>query len=540
MESVDVLIRNGTIYDGSGEEPLVGDVALRGDRIVGLGSLAVRGRLEVDARGLAVAPGFINMMCWANETLIHDGRSQSDIRQGVTLEVLGEGFSMGPLNDELKAYVKARQGDIQYEIEWTTLDEYLEYLARRGVSCNVASFVGAGGVRANVVGFDNRRATVEELARMQALVRQAMAEGALGVSSALIYTPDSFADTAELIALTRVAAEYDGIYVSHLRSEGIRFLEALEEFLTIVRESGARGEIYHLKASGRANWHKLDEVIARVEAARAEGLPVTADMYTYHASATGLDAMMPPWVQEGGHDAWVRRLQDPAVRQRLIEEMSSDSLSWESSYHEAGSAEGVLLASFKSEALKPLTGKSLAEVAAMRGKSPLETAMDLVVEDNSRVGVVYFTMSEENVRKKVALPWVSFCSDSASMAPEGIFLKSNPHPRAYGSFARLLGKYVREEQIISLPEAIRRLAALPARVLKLDRRGRLREGYFADVVVFDRATIQDHATFARPHQYATGVSHVFVNGVAVVEDGDHTGATPGRVVRGPGARRLRS
>jgi N-acyl-D-amino-acid deacylase len=372
---------------------------------------------------------------------------------------------------------------------------------------------------------------------MEKLTALAMAEGALGVSSALIYAPDSYADTAELLALARVAADYGGIYITHLRSEGDYLLEALDEFLTIVRESGARGEIYHLKASGRHNWHKLDEVIARIEAARAAGLPVTADMYTYHASSTGLDAMMPGWVEEGGHDAWVRRLRDPQVRRRLIEEITRPNDGWENSYLEAGSADKILLSSFKSEALKPLTGRTLAEVAAMRGTSAIETALDLVIEDDSRVGAIFFTMSEENVRKIVGLPWVSFCTDSATLAPEGVFLRSNPHPRAYGSFPRLLGKYVREEQIIPLPEAIRRLAALPADTLKLERRGRLLAGYFADVVVFDPGIIQDQATFAEPHRYSTGMQHVFVSGAAVLLDGEHTGALPGRVVRGPGVRK---
>ena len=532
----DVLIRNGLIYDGSGRAPFPADLAVTGDTIAEIGRISGRGRLEIDAGGMAVSPGFINMMCWANESLIYDGRSQSDIRQGVTLEILGEGFSMGPLNDELKAYMKERQGDIQYDIEWTTLREYLEFLTRRGVSPNVASFVGAGGVRANVLGFADRRPTADELASMQALVRQAMAEGAVGLSAALIYAPDSYADTAELIALASAAAEYDGLFAVHLRSEGETFLEALEEFLSIVTESGIRGEIYHLKASGQRNWPKLEKVIARVEAARAAGLPVTADMYTYHASATGLDAMMPGWVQEGGHKAWVARLRDPEVRARLKQEISLPSASWENSYHEAGDASKVLCVSFKNDALKPLTGKSLAEIAAMRGADPIETAMDLVIEDDSRVGCVYFTMSEDNVRREIQLPWVSFCSDSASLAPEGIFLRSNPHPRAYGSFARLLGKYVRDEGLIPLEEAVRRLSAFPADNLKLDRRGRLLPGHFADVVIFDAATIRDHATFDKPHQYATGVRDVLVNGVAVLRDGEHTGATPGRVVDGPGRR----
>lgn len=533
----DVLLRNGLIYDGNGGDPVSGDIAIQGEKIAALGRVSGHGYLELDVDGLAIAPGFINMMCWGNESLIEDGRSQSDIRQGITLEVLGEGWSMGPLNDELKAYLTSRQGDIRYDIAWTTLDEYLTYLTQRGVSPNVASFVGAGGVRANVLGFADRRATPDELAEMEALTKQAMADGALGVSSSLIYSPDSYADTAELVALAKIAAAYDGIYITHLRSEGDYFLEALDEFFTIVRESGVRGEIYHLKASGRNNWHKLDEVIKRIEAARAEGLPITADMYTYHASATGLDAMMPGWVEEGGHDEWVKRLKDPEIRQRLIEEIGKPTGGWENSYLEAGSADRVLLTSFKNDALKHLTGKSLAEVAAMRGTSPIETALDLVIEDNSRVGTIFFTMSEDNVRKEVSLPWVCLCTDSATVAPEGVFLRSNPHPRAYGSFPRLLAKYVREEQIITLPEAIRRMAALPADTLKLDRRGRLLPGHYADIVVFDPQTIQDHATFADPHQYSTGMQYVFVNGVAVLQDGEHTGALPGQVVRGPGIRR---
>ncbi len=538
MSQLDVVIQNGRIYNGSGSDPFMGYVAIQGDKIVAVGpENPGTARQTIDANGLAVSPGFVNMMCWANESLIEDGRSQSDIRQGVTLEVLGEGWSMGPLNDQLKAYYKERQNDIQYDIEWTTLGGYLEFLVRRGVSCNVCSFVGAGGIRGNVLGFADRRPTPDELTQMQNLVRQAMQEGAVGISSALIYAPDCYADTAELIALAKAAAEYDGLYITHLRSEGRKFLEALDEFFTIVQSAGIRGEIYHLKASGRTNWYKMDEVIRRVEMKQAEGWQITADMYMYHASATGLDAIMPGWVQEGGHEAWVARLKDPAVRARLVEEIVNADPEWGSSFHEAGSAENILVTAFRNPALRQLTGKSLAEVAAMRGTSPLETAMDLVIEDDSRVGAVYFTMSEENVRKQIALPWVSFCSDSASLAPEGVFLNSNPHPRAYGSFARLLGKYVRDEGLIPLQKAIHRLAALPCANLKIERRGWLKPGYFADVVIFDPATIQDHATFAQPHQYATGVQHVLVNGVPVVAGGDHTGAKPGQVVRGPGWRR---
>jgi N-acyl-D-amino-acid deacylase len=531
----DVVIRGGTVYDGSGDAPRVADLAVRGDAIAALGDLeGARGKLEIDAAGLAVAPGFVNMMSWANESLIEDGRSQSDIRQGVTLEIMGEGFSMGPLNDEMKRLMTERQTDVRYDVEWSTLDGYLEYLTERGISPNVASFIGAANPRAYVVGYEDRPATPEELERMTDLVRQAMAGGALGVASSLIYPPGSFASTEELTALTRAAAESGGMYVSHLRSEGSQLLTAIDELLTIARDAGVRAEIYHLKASGRENWPLFDQAVAKVEAARAEGLEITADVYTYPAGSTGLNAAMPPWVQDGGFEASLERLRDPATRKRIVAEMNQPSDAWENLYLGAGTPENILLVGFKNPALKQYTGKTLAEVAALRGTRPEETAMDLIVEDDSRVGTVYFTQSEDNLRKKIALPWVSFCSDSASLAPEGVFLESSTHPRAYGSFARLLGKFVREERLIPLEEAIRKLTSLPAGVLRIDRRGRLEEGYFADVVVFDPATIQDHATFAEPHQYATGVAHVFVNGVQVLRDGEHTGATPGRVVRGPG------
>ncbi len=536
----DVVIRGGTIYDGSGSPPFVGDLAIRGDTIAAIGSLGnARGRVEIDAAGLAVAPGFINMLSWATESLIADGRSQSDIRQGVTLEVFGEGWSMGPLNEAMKREMLERQGDIKYEIPWTTLGEYLEYLIQRGVSTNVASFVGATTVRIHVLGYENRPPTPEEMERMRQLVRQAMEEGALGVGSSLIYAPAFYASTEELIELCKVAAEYGGMYISHIRSEGNRLLEAIDELIRIAREAKIPAEIYHLKAAGRANWPKLDEAIRRIEAARAQGLRITANMYPYTAGATGLNAAMPPWVQEGGHRAWIERLKNPAVRKRVLREMRTPTDQWENLYLMAGSPENVLLVSFKNEALKPLIGKTLAEVARLRGRSPEDTIIDLVIEDDSRVGAVYFLMSEENVRKQIALPWMSFGSDAESLAPEGVFLKSNPHPRAYGTFARVLGRYVREEKIIPLEEAIRRMTSLPAENLKLDRRGRLKVGYFADVVIFDPAKIQDHATYERPHQYATGVIHVFVNGVQVLKDGEHTGATPGRVVRGPGYKAAR-
>jgi N-acyl-D-amino-acid deacylase len=536
-EGYDVVIRNGAIYDGWGGVPFVGDVAIAGDSIAAIGtSIRGRGELEIDASGLAVAPGFVNVLSWAVESLIEDGRSQGNIRQGVTLEVLGEGRSMGPLNETMKREWAARQGHIRYDIDWTTVGEYLESLVRRGVSCNVASFVGATTVRIHVLGYQDRAPTPEELKRMQALVREAMAEGAVGLSTALIYTPACFAETEEIVALAQAAAESGGLYISHIRNEGTRILEALDEFLDVARRAEIAAEIYHLKVSGRSNWHKLDGVIARIEAAQAEGLRITADMYTYPASSTGLNATMPPWVQEGGHEAWVARLKDPAVRERVKREMTTPSDAWDSSFLSAGSPDNILLVGFKTEALKPLTGKSLAEVAALRGATPEETAIDLVIEDDSDVGAVYFTMSEDNVRRQIALPWVSFGSDGASQAPEGVFLERSTHPRAYGNFARLLGKYVREEKVIPLAEAIRRLTSLPAANLGLERRGALAVGNFADLVVFDPETVQDHATFDNPHQYATGMVHVLVNGVPVLAEGEHTGAKPGRVVRGPGAR----
>jgi N-acyl-D-amino-acid deacylase len=531
----DLVVRNGTIYDGSGRPPFTGDVAVKGDTIAAIGKLEnAQGRLEIDAHGLAVAPGFINMLSWATESLIQDGRSQSNIRQGVTLEVFGEGESMGPLNAKMKRGMRELQGDIKFDVKWTTLNEYLEHLVRRGVSPNVASFVGATTVRIHEIGYQDRPPTAAELGRMRQLVRRAMEDGALGVGSSLIYAPAFYAKTGELIELAKVAAPYGGLYISHLRSEGNQFLQALDEHLTIAREAGIAAEIYHLKAAGQLNWSKLDEAIRRIEAARAAGLKITADMYTYTAGATGLDAAMPPWVQEGGYQKWAQRLKDPAIRERVRREMMTPTDQWESLYLAAGSPDKVLLVGFKNDRLKPLTGKTLAEVAKLRGKSPEETAMDLVIEDGSRVSTVYFLMSEENVRKQVKLPWVSFGSDAESAAPEGVFLKSNPHPRAYGNFSRLLGRYVREEKLIPLEEAVRRFSAFPAENLKLDRRGALRAGNFADIVVFDPAKIQDHATFEQPHQYSTGMAHVFVNGVQVLKNGEHTGAKPGRVVRGPG------
>jgi N-acyl-D-amino-acid deacylase len=530
----DVILRGGTVYDGTGTPGVVGDVAITGDRIAAVGDLGrAKGATEVDVTGLAIAPGFINMLSWAVSTLILDGRSQGDIRQGVTLEVFGEGMSMGPWNDEMKKTNLEQQDWIRYDIEWTTLGEYLEYLENKGVSPNVASFVGATTVRVHEVGYDNRPPTPEELDRMRALVRQAMEEGALGVGSSLIYAPAFYASTEELIELCKVAAEYGGSYISHMRSEGARLLEGIDELIRISREAGLPAEIYHLKASGKENWDKLDAAIAKVEQARAEGLRITADMYTYVAGSTGLDATMPPWVQEGGLDDWIERMKDPAIRTKLGQEMNTPTDAWENMFLSAG-PEGILLVGFRDPALRKYIGKTLGQVATERGKEPWETAIDLVIEDNSRVEAVYFMISEDNVRKQIPIEWVSFGSDGASMAPEGPFLEASTHPRAYGNVPRLLGKYVRDEKLISLEEAIRKLTTLPAGNLGIADRGKLAAGYFADVVAFDPATIQDHATFERPHQYSTGVAHVWVNGVQVLRDGEHTGATPGRVVRGKG------
>jgi N-acyl-D-amino-acid deacylase len=534
----DLVLQNGTIYDGSGTAPYQGDIAIQGDQIAALGAPGtLDGTNKIDVSGLAVAPGFINMLSWAVESLIHDGRSQSEIRQGVTLEVMGEGTSMGPLSEEMReAGTRGILGnrDIEYDVEWTTLGEYLEYLERRGVSTNISSFIGSSTLRVHEIGYEDRPPTDDELARMCELVRQAMREGAMGMSAALIYPPASYASTEELIALAKAVAEFDGMYITHLRSEGSFFVQATEEMLRIAREANVRSEIYHLKAGGQQNWHKMDEVIKLVEDARAQGMAITADMYMYPAGGTGLSACIPPWAHDGGDEALLARLRDPETRARIIQDILTPSDTWENMWQEVESADKILLAGFNTDELKPLTGKTLAEVAAMRDKEPIDTMIDLLLEDGGRIFTMYFMMSEDNIRKQVQLPWLSFCSDAESMAPEGAFLKSNPHPRAYGSFARVLGHYVRDEGLVTLEDAIHRLATLPATNLKLKRRGALKPTYFADVVAFDPATIADRATFANPHQYAVGMQHVFVNGQQVLKDGEHTGAKPGRVVRGPG------
>jgi len=531
----DVIIKGGTVYDGTGGEGRVTDIAIRGDRIAGVGDLAnATAKTTIDARGLAVAPGFINMLSWSTESLIQDGRSQSEIRQGVTTEIMGEGNSMGPLNDRMKARYVREQKDIKFDIKWKTLAEYLRYLEKRGVTCNVASFLGATTVREYVIGLEDKQPTPEQLEQMRELARKEMEAGALGIGTSLIYPPAFYAKTDELIELCKVAAKYQGKYISHMRSEGNQLLESLDELIRISREAGIPAEIYHIKAAGEKNWPKEDQLLARIEAAQKEGLKITADMYTYTAAGTGLDACLPPWTEDGGYPALFKRLRDPATREKIAAEVRIDSDAWENLYLAAGSPDKILLAGFKSEKLKPLTGKSLAEVAKMRGKDPIETIMDLLSEDESRIDAMYFLMSEENVRKELAKPWISFGSDEASQAPEGVFLKSNPHPRAYGNFARVLGKYARDEKVLTLPEAVRRLTALPATNLGLDHRGFIQEGMFADVVVFDPATIADRATFDKPHQYAVGMKHVFVNGVQVLKDGEHTGAKPGRALWGPG------
>ena len=531
----DVIIKNGTVYDGTGAEPKQADLAIRGDRIAGIGDFkSARAKTVIDAKGLAVAPGFVNMLSWSVASLIEDGRSQSEIRQGVTTEIMGEGFSMGPVNDRIRQFILNQQTDIKFDIKWSTLAEYLRYLETRGVSCNVASFLGATTIRAYVIGFEDKESTPGQLDEMRELVRKEMEAGALGIGTALIYPPAFYAKTEELIELCKVAAKYQGKYISHMRSEGGRLLEALDELIRISREAKIPAEVYHIKASGQQNWPKIDELLSRIEAAQKEGLKITADMYTYTAGGTGLDASLPPWTEDGGYPALFKRLRDPATREKIKGEVQNPTGGWENLYFDAGGPEHILLVEFKSEKLKPLTGKTLAEVAKMRGKDPIDTAMDLIVEDESRIGALYFIISADNVKKELAKPWISFGSDEASQAPEGVFLKSNPHPRAYGNFARVLGKYARDEKVIPMKEAIRRLSGLPATNLGLDHRGFLKEGMFADVVVFDPTTIADRATYQNPHQYAVGMKDVFVNGVQVLKDGEHTGAKPGRALWGPG------
>ena len=531
----DTIVRNGTIYDGNGGEPYNADIAINADTIAFIGDLKnASAKNEVDSKGKVVSPGFINMLSWATETLIEDGNSQSDIRQGVTLEVMGEGSSMGPLNTRMKTDMQKGQGDIKFKVEWNTLGEYLNYLEKKGISCNVASFIGAGTVRQYVVGEDDRPATAGELDSMQMIVEQAMQEGAMGVGSSLIYPPDFFANTHELIALCKAASKYGGMYISHMRSEGNKLHEAVQELISIAKEANIPAEIYHLKAAGKDNWGKMDSVIRQVENARAAGLHITADMYTYLAGATGLTASFPPSLQDGGFGKLWERLHDPAIRAKMKTAMNTSAMDWENLYYGCGSPDKVLLLSFKQDSLKKFTGKTLAQVAAIRGTSPEETAMDLIVQDSTRVGVAFFLMNESNVKKQLVLPWVSFGSDEGSYRPEGVFLKSNPHPRAYGNFARVIGQYARDEKLLSLQQAIYKLSKLPATNLKLQKRGELKVGYYADVVIFDPKTVTDNATFDKPHQYATGVSDVFVNGVQVLKNGEHTNAKPGRFIKGPG------
>ena len=532
---VDVLIENGTIYDGTGNSPFKGSVAIKGEKIIYIGSpKSFQTTTRIDATNQAVAPGFINMLSWGVETLIEDGKSQSDIRQGVTLEVFGEGMSWGPLNEEMKVDLLKKQGDIQYEIPWNTLGEYLQFLEDKGVSTNVASFIGATTLRINAVGYEDREPNPKELKLMTDLVHQGMKEGALGIGSSLIYAPAFYSSTKELIEICKVAAQYDGMYISHMRSEGNKILESVDELMTIAKEAGIRSEIYHLKQSGKKNWGKLDAVIQKIDSARTAGLYITTDMYNYTAGATGLDASMPPWVQEGGLDKWIERLKKPSIKKRVIKEMQKDTDEWENLMRAAESAEKLILVGFKNDSLKYLTGKTLDEVSKIRGKSPEETAIDLVIQDGSRVGTVYFLMSEENVKRQIKLPYMSFGSDAGSMATEGVFLKSSTHPRAFGNFARLLGKYVRDEKVISLEEAIYKLSGFPASNLKIENRGTLKINNYADVVVFDPESIQDFATFEKPMQYATGINHVFVNGSHVLKNGDHTGVLAGKFVKGPG------
>ncbi|TMI86011.1 MAG: D-aminoacylase [Bacteroidetes bacterium] len=534
----DTIIRNGMIYDGNGGDPYHADIAINADTIAFIGDLKnVSAKNEIDAKGMAVAPGFINMLSWSNQSLIQDGRSQGEIRQGVTLEVMGEGESMGPLNSKMKDMMKKGQTDIKYDVEWNTLGEYLNWLEKKGISCNVASFVGATTVREYVVGEDDKDPTPAQMDSMKLLVQQAMEEGAMGVGSSLIYPPAFFAKTNELIELSKEASKYGGMYISHMRNEGNKLFEAAHELITIAKEANVPAEIYHFKAAGKDNWWKVDSLIKIIDSARRQGLEITADMYTYHASATGLTASFPPSLQDGGFDSLWYRLQRPDVREKMKKAMNTNAQDWENTYYGAGGANGVLLLGFKRDSLRKYIGKTLAQVAQIRGASPEETAMNLIVQDSTRISVAYFSMDSNNVKKEVALPWLSFCSDAESEAPEGVFLNTNPHPRAYGSFIRVLGKFSRDEKVLPLQDAVRKLSKLPASNLKLQKRGELKVGNYADVVIFDPAKVRDKATFEKPHQYAEGVIHVFVNGVQVLKDGEHTGAKPGRFVKGPGYKK---
>ena len=534
QQQFDVIIRGGTVYDGSGRTPVKADVGIKGDRIAAVGNLSrAMAPTIVDAKGLAVAPGFINMLSHSETSWFVDYRSMSELLQGVTTQIFGEG-SMGPLSDEMKQRRRGSQGDARFNVEWTTLAEYLNVLEKHGISQNVASFIGAGTIRENVIGLEDKPPTPAQLDQMRELVRRDMEAGALGITTALIYPPAFFAKTEELIELCKVAAKYKGKYTAHMRSEADQLIEAVQETIRISREAGLPAEIYHLKAAGEANWPKMDQVIKIIEDARKKGVKITADMYTYPAGGTGLNSTLPPWVYEGGADAAYKRLQDPATRQKIAEAVRTPTNEWENLYLLSGSPERILLASFRSDNLKPLTGKTLGEVAKMRGKDPVETIMDLLLEDRSRIGTIYFLMSEDNIKKQIRLPWVSFGSDAASIATEGVFLRSAAHPRTYGNFSRLLGRYVRDEKVISLTEAVRKLTSLPATNLGLKDRGFLKPGMFADVVIFDPQKIGDRSTFENPHQYSVGVRDVFVNGTQVLRNGEHTGTKPGRALWGPG------
>lgn len=537
-DKYDTIIRNGLVYDGNGGTPFKADIAINNDTIAFIGNLSgAKAKQDIDAKGMAVAPGFINMLSWSPVTLIEDGRSQGEIREGVTLEVFGEGESMGPLNAKMKKDMQDDQPLFKYKVDWNTLGEYMHSMEKRGISCNIASYVGATTIRTNIIGEDNRDPTPVELDSMKALVKQAMEEGALGVGTSLIYPPAFFAKTNELIELCKAAAPYGGGYISHMRSEGNKLNEAVEELITIAKEAGVHGEIYHLKAAGITNWGKMDSVIRRVERARKEGIDIGANMYTYTAGATGMTAAFPPSLQDGGFGKLWKRLQDPAIRAQMKKAMKTNATGWENLYYGAGSADKVLLLGFRRDSLFKYSGKSLAEVARIRNTTPEDAAIDLIIQDSSRVEVAYFLMSEENVKKQIALPWVSFGSDAGSMATEGNFLKQSAHPRSYGNFTRVIGHYSRDEKILTLEKAIQKLAKVAATHLHIRKRGELKTGYFADILVFDPAKVEDHATYEKPHQYATGMIHVFVNGTQVLKDGEHTNAKPGRFVKGAGAEK---
>jgi len=525
-EQYDLVIKNGTIIDGSGGESFVSDIAIKNGKIHRIeNNISGTNSSEIDASGQIVAPGFIDILSWASGPIVYDGEVQSVVCQGITTAIFGEGWSMGPVNETVREEMRSMWKEYNIPYDWKTLADYLKFVEKQGTSVNIASFVGATTVRLYVIGNEDRLATPEEMKQMKELVRIEMEAGALGVASSLVYTPAFYADTEELIELSKTAAEYGGIYISHILGEGADLIEAMEELITITEKAKIPAEIYHLKAAGKENWNKLDDAIALIEEARKRGLDITADIYPYTAGATGLDAMLPPWSKEGGTPALIKRLKQKSTREKIKKEILTSTSGWENFYWMAGGGEGILVSYLAKN--KEFQGKSIADIADILKKDEIDTIFDLLIEEDGFGGGIFFLMSEENVTKKMQLPWVSFCTDEDAYKLTGLMSNRNPHPRAYGTFPRILGKYVREESALTLEEAIRKMSALPAEKLGLKDRGRIEKDLAADIVIFDPETVIDKATYNEPHQFPEGINYVIVNGKIVVKDGIHTGAKPG-------------